>query len=142
MYKPTGSTRPNIWSELGLPSRGQALSQAVKDGVEISVLEQLAALMCVEPSKLAQHLAISASTFRRRMVQGRLSGNESDRLVRAISVLDAAMNVFEGDVGAAGAWMNAPAKGLAGTPLSLLGTSVGTGIVLDLLGQLEHGVFA
>jgi len=69
--------------------------------------------------------------------------NESDRLVRAIGVFHSAVDVFNGDISAAREWMSAPTGGLAGqSPLLLLGTGVGAAAVLDLLGRLEHGVFA
>lgn len=142
MLKSTESKRLNIWSEIGLPSRGSALFAAVHSGLGVTVLERLADVMALNTLELSKNLGISASTFRRRKAQGRLSISESDRLVRAIRVFDAVVDVFEEDVIAARDWLRAPARGLGGqAPLLLIRTSVGTAAVLDQLGRLEHGVF-
>ena len=40
-------------------------------------------------------------------------------------------------------WLSSPQRALGGsTPLSLARTEVGAGLVEDLIGRLEHGVFS
>jgi len=57
------------------------------------------------------------------------------------SVLEAAIALFEGDRTAADRWLTTPAWALGGvTPASLLGTPDGRQAVLDLIGQIEHGI--
>ena len=64
-------------------------------------------------------------------------------LLRASRVFGRALELFEGDDAAARRWLSSPQRALGGSkPLSLAGTEVGTGLVEDLIGRLEHGVFS
>lgn len=52
-----------------------------------------------------------------------------------------AVEMFEGDRGAADRWLSSPAHGLGScTPDSLMGTKEGIEKVRTLIGQLERGV--
>lgn len=96
------------------------------------VIPQAAALQCI---------GISPSTWRRRVQTGYLSVQESDRLYRFVSVLDLAIEFFEGDKAAAYAWLRRPQRGLANlNAINLLATSAGTDAIHDLMGRLEHGI--
>jgi putative toxin-antitoxin system antitoxin component (TIGR02293 family) len=54
-----------------------------------------------------------------------------------------ALDLFEGDAGAARSWFSAPAPALANrTPLEVSSTDVGAREVENLIGRLEHGVFS
>jgi putative toxin-antitoxin system antitoxin component (TIGR02293 family) len=64
-------------------------------------------------------------------------------LLRLSLVFEKAVNLFEGDTDAARAWLGRPNKALGGeTPLSAVETEIGAREVEDLIGRLEHGVFA
>jgi putative toxin-antitoxin system antitoxin component (TIGR02293 family) len=79
----------------------------------------------------------------RRAKDGRFTCIESDRLYSLTTVLDAAYELFEGDVATARDWMISPARGLGmNAPLNMLRTRVETQAVLDLIDRLEHGVIA
>lgn len=74
---------------------------------------------------------------------GRLAPRESDQVIRLVTVLDAAETLFEGDRKAARHWLMRPVKGLGDVaPLELLNSEAGAREVLNLIGRLEHGVFA
>ncbi|HVR29408.1 MAG TPA: antitoxin Xre/MbcA/ParS toxin-binding domain-containing protein, partial [Thermoanaerobaculia bacterium] len=99
--------------------------------VELSTLE------------LARLIQISPRTLVRRREQGRLSSEESDRLLRVSRVLGKALALFDGDVAATRAWFSGPAPALGGrTPQEVAVTEVGAREVESLVGRLEHGVFS
>jgi putative toxin-antitoxin system antitoxin component (TIGR02293 family) len=55
--------------------------------------------------------------------------------------MEAAESLFEGDRGKALEWLNKPARALGGNPpATFLTTAVGAQAVIDLIGQIEHGV--
>jgi putative toxin-antitoxin system antitoxin component (TIGR02293 family) len=82
-------------------------------------------------------------TLARRKARNKLSGPESERLVRLSFVFDKAVELFEGDPEAARQWLRSPAPALGGlTPLAAVETELGAQEVESLIGRLEHGVFS
>ncbi len=66
----------------------------------------------------------------------------SDRLYRVVSVIVRAINVF-GSRKKASEWMKMPLQSLGGdTPISKLDNEIGATRVLEVLGAIEHGVYA
>lgn len=62
---------------------------------------------------------------------------------RLAELISAATELFEGDEAKAIAWLKKPAKGLGNKrPIDMAATSAEAKAVRDLIGQLEHGVFA
>lgn len=130
-----------MWQVLELPVRGSELIEAVNRGLPCAMLQRLAAWLVIPLAAGLQCVGISPSTWRRRVQAGCLSVQESDRLYRFVSVLDRAIELFEGDKAAAYAWLRRPQRGLAGdSAIDLLVTSVGTEAIRELIGRLEHGV--
>ena len=88
-------------------------------------------------------IRLPASTFARRKKAGKLSPDESERMYRLAGVFESAVRLFEGDVPAAREWLTRPCRGLGGAvPIELTKTEVGARAVEDMIGRLEHGVFA
>lgn len=123
-------TTPGEWIDLvrrGLPA---ASVDAIAHAVELSQAE------------LCQVLAIPERTLIRRKKEGRLSTDESAKVVRVARVLHRATIVF-GTQPKALVWLKAANRSLGSvSPLSLLDTDLGAESVLDTLGRIEHGVFA
>jgi putative toxin-antitoxin system antitoxin component (TIGR02293 family) len=93
--------------------------------------------------KIARFVAIPQRTLSRRQSEGKLQPDESDRVWRASAIFDMAVDLFEGDVAAARQWLQAPQSALGGEmPLDFASTEVGAREVENLIGRLEHGVFA
>jgi putative toxin-antitoxin system antitoxin component (TIGR02293 family) len=131
-----------FWKALGLPSGRLALHEAVKEGVPYTAYTKLAAASGLESRELARYVAISSATLRRRANAGRFKLDEGDRLYRFAAVFKSAIELFEGDRERARHWIFNPVHGLGGRrPVEMVTTTVGTKAVLDLVGQLEHGVF-
>lgn len=141
--KPAAMSSNGIFADLGLPSRGQLLIDAVKAGLPRAHFKQIAVLMGVSPLRLGQCLGISNSTFYRRLKRGRFSLEESDRVVRAAIVFEKVVELFENDRSLARSWIQTSQKGLNGqAPAQCLQTGVECQTVEDLIGRLEMGVFS
>ncbi len=155
---------------LGQDMRPDELTGFVRQGFPITVVERLREeldapqakvlkLTRISPATLSRRRAITKSTqkrakrhvaalaleMERELTEGtitvRLKPDESDRVYRIASVMEAAEQLFEGDHGAALRWLKEPAKALGGIPpLDYLDTEVGADTVRDLIGRLEHGV--
>lgn len=92
---------------------------------------------------LAQLVQIKVRTLARRRESGRLTSEESDRLLRVSRVFGKALSLFDGDLEAARSWLSTPAPALGNrTPQDVSTTEVGAREVENLVGRLEHGVFA
>lgn len=140
-YKPVESVQTDIWTTLGLPSRGAKLHELVHQGLPFVIYTRVAAILGITENQLRQHLRISVSTLARRASAGRLSAAESDQICALVNVLSAAIELFEGELCAARQWIKSPARVLTSrAPLDMMGTRVETQAVLDLIGRLEHGV--
>lgn len=146
VFHPRHSASPHngLFASLGLArsSRPDDVVPAIRVGFSVSVLERLAEeLMATQQTILAVTRIPPATLTRRRREGGRLTPQESDRVYRLASVLQDAVQLFEGDKEAARHWMNEPAKALGGnTPLEHLDTEAGADAVHDLIGRIGHGV--
>jgi len=142
-YRPGTPPTAGLWDSLGLPSRGSKLHECIRNGLPFSLLERLSISAGIEMRVLSESVGITRSMLARRAKDGRFTCIESDRLYSLTTVLDAAYELFEGDVATARDWMISPARGLGmNAPLNMLRTRVETQAVLDLIDRLEHGVIA
>ena len=142
-YQPEESISENIWTALGLPSRGTSLFDVVRTGLPFGFIDRIASLLQIKREVIAKAICVSPSTLARRAKAGRFRTLESDRLVALITVFQETLTLFEGDVSAAKEWLTSPVRGLGSKrPLVMLGTRVETNAVLDLIGRLERGVLA
>jgi putative toxin-antitoxin system antitoxin component (TIGR02293 family) len=119
-----------------------ALIRQIQKGLRFTELETLQHSLDMPFEQLAAKLSISRSTLQRRKHAGRLSPDESDKVVRLSRLLDHAAKVF-GDVEKARAWLKFPQVGLGGAvPLDYAQTEVGAREVDDLLGRIDYGVYS
>jgi putative toxin-antitoxin system antitoxin component (TIGR02293 family) len=118
------------------------LIRRIQKGLRFSELETLQKSMEMPFEQLAAKLCISRSTLQRRKATGRLSPDESDKVIRFSRLLDHATKVF-GSVDKARAWLKYPQHGLGGAiPLDYAETEVGAREVDNLLGQIDYGVYS
>src|SRR5262249_144361 len=89
------------------------LIQKIQKGLLFSERKILQAPLDLPFEKLAAKLCISRSTLQRRKAAGRLSPDESDKVVRFSRLLRQATTVF-GDAERARAWLKHPQVGLGG----------------------------
>src|SRR5438128_10498133 len=118
------------------------LIRQIQKGLRFSELETLQNSIDMPFEQLAAKLSISRSTLQRRKAAGRLSPDESDKVMRFSRLLEHATNVF-GDVQKARAWLKHPQYGLGGAvPLDYAETEIGAREVDDLLGRIDYGVYS
>jgi putative toxin-antitoxin system antitoxin component (TIGR02293 family) len=129
---------------LGLKAANSAeLIQQVERGFSYGSLQTFAQRSNLPVSQIASILAIPERTLARRKASGKLSWEESERLLRLSAVFDDALELFEGDADDATRWLTAPQKALGDqTPLAHSRTEIGAREVEDLVGRLEYGVFS
>ena len=133
-------------------SRGESLR--LRDQTIAQVIERIAAGFPYEflvrfqratqlpLERVAEIVRIPMPTLSRRKSEGKLRADESERLFRASTVLDRAVDLFEGNGPAAMRWLTTPQPALGGRePLEFSRTDLGAREVEDLIGRLEHGVF-
>jgi len=140
--RPSGRHHPP-GSSLGLSAgRPDELIREVRKGLSFKTLESLSRASGILVSELASIIEIPNRTLARRKAAGRLARDESERLLRISSIFEKAVQLFNGDVTEAVAWLRRPRRALADhTPLVYSGTELGAREVENLIGQLEYGVF-
>jgi putative toxin-antitoxin system antitoxin component (TIGR02293 family) len=117
------------------------LIQRIQKGLRFTELKTLQDTLELPFEKLAAKLCISRSTLQRRKAAGRLSPDESDKVVRFSRLLRHATAVF-GDAERARAWLKHPQVGLGGAvPLDYAITETGAREVENLLGRIEYSVY-
>ena len=118
------------------------LIRQIQKGLRFSELETLQNSIDMPFEQLAAKLSISRSTLQRRKAAGRLSPDESDKVMRLLRLLEHATNVF-GDIEKARTWLKFPQRGLGGAvPLDYAETEVGAREVDNLLGRIDYGVYS
>lgn len=134
-----------LWGRsLGLRVRSrEAFIRKIREGLDIKALEHFSQAIELTDREIARHVDISARTLARRRQEGRFQADESDRLARVSMLFDQAVALFEGDEKRAAQWFRTPKKALGGaSPIEYADTEPGTEEVRDLIGRIEHGVFA
>jgi putative toxin-antitoxin system antitoxin component (TIGR02293 family) len=88
-------------------------------------------------------ICLPKRTLHRRIEQGELlKQDESERVLRLLSLYARAVEVFE-DQERATRWFSSRPKAFGGkTPLEFMQTEPGARWVEDVLGRIEHGVFS
>jgi putative toxin-antitoxin system antitoxin component (TIGR02293 family) len=127
---------------LGLPEEDAVQTvKRVERGLPYATVDAFLERTKFSAQELSQLIGVPARTLHRRRVQGRLSADESDRLLRVSRVFCKAAELFEGDMDSAIRWLRTPAKALRGEqPIAFARTEAGSREVEILIGRLEHGV--
>lgn len=129
---------------LGLKTYETAqLLKRVEQGFSYKAFEQLQRSFGLSADELAELVQITKRTLARRREAGRLTSEESDRLLRMSRLLGQAVTLFEGDLDAARQWLSSPAAALGNrAPQAVAASEIGAREVENLIGRLEHGVFS
>src|SRR5450755_1648096 len=109
-YLKTGMPGPHAYVVLLGLSRFDfpGLIEIIEKGLPYSAFERLQKNTGFSSEELLELLQIPRRTIARRKSAGRLSAEESDRLVRLARVYGRALYFFDGDAEAATEWLNAP----------------------------------
>jgi putative toxin-antitoxin system antitoxin component (TIGR02293 family) len=123
-----------------LSLRRTITADAVREGLPVAVVDKLGGRLGMSTAKTLAMLNLPKQTFNRRRRAGRLSADESDRVVRYAELLARSVDLL-GDEDAAAQWLNTAAPALHNeTPLARATTEIGAREVLALIGRLEHGI--
>jgi putative toxin-antitoxin system antitoxin component (TIGR02293 family) len=123
-------------------STGELISQ-VERGLSFKSLRRLETHSGMPIAMIASIIAIPERTLARRKTAGRLTSEESERLLRLSTVFEKAVDLFEGDAASAVRWLTTPQKALGDhPPIAYARTELGAREVENLIGRLEHGVFS
>jgi putative toxin-antitoxin system antitoxin component (TIGR02293 family) len=115
----------------------------VEAGFPYSALEKFRKATRLPLAMIAELVRIPPRTLVRRRAAGKLTPDESERLLRLATIFERALDLFEGDLAATMNWLITPKKALAGeSPLPFSQTEIGARAVESLIGRLEHGVFS
>jgi len=118
------------------------LIRQIQKGLPFSDLKVLQGSIDMPFEQLAAKLSISRSTLQRRRAAGRLSPDESDKVLRFSRLLRQAADLF-GDIDKGRAWLKHPQYGLGGAvPLDYAETEIGAREVENLLGRMKYGVYS
>lgn len=141
-FRPPVASERGLFHELGLRPERAALIDAVKDGLPTRVFVDLARRLGVAEAELAEVVGLSGSTLQRRKRAGELTPAEGEHVLRVAALLERARQVF-GAEDVAADWLTHENLALGyATPLRMADTELGAREVEDLLGRLEHGVYA
>lgn len=128
--------------ELNIHSRTE-LIEFIRKGLPFKALENLSRTLGLPEREVARYVDISARTLARRKKEGRFHTDESNRITRLAMLFDDVVELFEGDIASAGHWFHTPKKALGGAaPIEYADTEPGVREIQDLIGRLEHGIFA
>ncbi len=112
-----------------------------RQGVLRSEADRVAGLAGLTDIELARILNMSIRNLHRLKPDNRLSRDASERLLLLNNVVQHGLEVFENDAETVGGWLRAPIRELNNqSPLYLLDTTTGFGLVDDVLGRIEYGI--
>jgi putative toxin-antitoxin system antitoxin component (TIGR02293 family) len=134
----------NRGASLGLRSMTTPqLIEQLEAGFSIKALHSFESNSGLDLTFLASLIGIPEKTLVRRKSSGCLSSDESERLLRISNIFEKAVELFEGDADAAIDWLTTPKKVFNGQPpLQYSRTEPGAREVENLIGRVDHGVFA
>ena len=136
------SLRATLLDPLGVPREALSAHLWIVAGVPADIIHKLAALVETDVGVICKLAGISHSTVTRRLrADTPLSISQGVRVYGVVLALDAALSLQENDAVMALSWLHRPVWGLGGVvPADLLTTPMGVQAVIDLVGQVEHGV--
>lgn len=143
-YHPSSdaATAKFLLEGLGIPRDPLGAHQWIVAGVAPDILYRLAELMKTDVGTVCQWAGISRSTLARKLrIAAPLSISQGARVYGVAQAFDAVLLFHRNDTVKAVSWLIRPAWGLGGVaPAQLLSTAMGVQAVINLVGQIQHGV--
>lgn len=117
--------------------------QQVRLGLERGKADEVARKIGLTDKEMAPILNLSERTLHRLRPDSLLDNNSSERLLLLEQLLDHGLDVFDGRADVLGRWFRIPLSELHDQPpIHLLDTTTGFGMVHNVLGRIEHGIYA
>lgn len=126
---------------LGFADNSQLkLMAIVRAGLPYQSVESVGDKLELTDEAISTAIAISRRTLIRRKTEGKLSSDESDRLLRLARVASMAIETL-GNAGKASHWLKQPNRALGNqTPLSMMDNDIGVRQVESVLDHIEYGL--
>ncbi len=116
--------------------------ERVRAGLKFRSVQNLQKALDLPMTTIAAVLGMSRATLHRRKRDGKIDGNEAERLLRYERLLEKAGAVFGGKTPAR-EWLTHPQPGLGGAvPVQFATTEMGAREVENLLGRIEYSVYS
>jgi putative toxin-antitoxin system antitoxin component (TIGR02293 family) len=121
---------------------GGGVVKDVREGFRFVELEALRDRLELPMDRLAAYLGIARATLHRRKQSGRLTPDESEKVLRFRRLMEQATGIF-GTEDEARRWLGRPKRGLGGAvPLEYAGSEIGAREVEQLLGRIQYSVYS
>ena len=118
------------------------LADLVEDNIPVESADRVVRVGLLSAQELYDLVIPRRTLTKRRSTSGRLTTEESDRLVRIVRVLVQAARVFDDDRNASD-WMRRPNRSLGvRRPIDLLATENGARLVETIIGRIDFGVYS
>jgi len=112
-----------------------------RQGVLRSEADKVAGLVGLTDIEMARILNMSVRNLHRLKSDDGLARDASERLLLLANLLRHGLDVFDDDSETLAEWLRSPIRELnSQSPLSLMDTTTGFGLVDDVLGRIEHGI--
>ena len=116
--------------------------ETVEAGVSVATMASFVASSGLQFAEIYDVVIPARTLKHRRSRRESLTRDESDKLARLIRIYDHAVRVL-GEKGKALHWLRKPLRRFAGrSPLEMLRTEFGARMAEEMLGQMDHGMFA
>ena len=133
------STTPS--TSLSVRSSSFALVQSSRQGLTRSEVDEIAALVGLTDKEMAYALSMTPRNLHRLKEDQRFGVDASERLLLLKNLLGHALDTFEGRKPTVLQWFRTPIRELSNqTPIQLLDTVTGFGLVDDVLGRIDYGL--
>lgn len=142
-YNPgTDTSAKGVLALLSLPREPLEAHNHIVAGISPQTVTKIAEMLGADTKTICMVAGIDRTTLSRKAKSAALlSQDQSARVYWLAQVLDAASSLNEGDWAKTMRWLRKPAWGLGNKPpAELLTTAAGAQAVIDLIGQIEHGV--
>ncbi|WAC11069.1 antitoxin Xre/MbcA/ParS toxin-binding domain-containing protein [Dyadobacter pollutisoli] len=112
-----------------------------REGVLRSVADDVSNLVGLTDNEIAYVLGMTPRNLHRIQAEKRLGTEASERLLLLRNVIIHALDTFEGKENTVRNWLRTPINELNDqSPLQLMDTITGFGLVDDVLGRLDYGL--
>jgi putative toxin-antitoxin system antitoxin component (TIGR02293 family) len=113
------------------------------EGISKASVEALVGHLGISKKAFSENiLDTSVKTLERKKDTDKLDKRTSSHVIEIAKVVEHAFEVFE-DENKVKLWLNSPNRALGGNkPIDLFYIPTGLGMVDDILGRIEHGVFS
>jgi len=122
---------------------GFGLVEQARVGVDRGKADEVAQMVGLTDKEMARILNLSERTLHRLRPDVRMDSSASERLLLLEGLIRHGLAVFDDRSDVLGRWLRNPLPELRRqTPVALLDTTTGFGMVHTVLGRIEHGIYA